>query len=148
MATKIDSFYKKTGIGSYCDGARIEGECLFTQVEIKKLQQGFDDIFKLASKSKMRVSVHPNCDDLSAYYSGRFPARCSTCSFPNYSLNIDETGQVYSCLGYRLGSLVENSSIKEIWGSRRTRDFQKRIMEKIPVPGCYRCCALSYRFTQ
>lgn len=144
----IKNYHRRTGIGDDVFGVPIAKDKLFTKKEIEILQEQIIKIKKKSKRYKTRLSIRPEIDDLTAYYSGTFPSKKSWCTIPFDTLAFYDNGKIATgCLGYVIGNLGEKRSIKEIWQSEKTRKFQKLIIKNKLIPPCFRCCGLNYKFT-
>lgn len=142
----ISDYARKKKIGYFFEGVPIKRDSYFEENEVIILQEQLEEVIKKSKIYKTRLSIKPKMDNILSYYQGKFPSKKSHCSFPFDSVNILEESKVTLCLGYEIGNLHQEKSLKEIWQSSKARKFQNLISEEKLLPPCFRCCALGYIF--
>ncbi|MCK5510898.1 radical SAM protein [Candidatus Parcubacteria bacterium] len=142
----IDGFKEKTGIGEYCDGALIDEDYYLSPGKAEKLESELKKIYAMAANGKTKLSEKPAIDSLGKYYSGEFPNKDSFCLSPLNSMNILGNGDVCLCLGNKIGYLDGDVSLKEMWNSKESKKFQKKIIKEKFLPPCFGCHSLNYKY--
>lgn len=142
----INKYLNRNNLGEYIVGSSIHTTSFLNTKQVKILQKELADIKRKSLFYKTKLSIKPEINNIFAYYSGKFPSKKSKCIWPFENVNIMERSKVMLCLGNEIGDLDDNSSIKQIWDSKKTYDFQNLISKEKILPLCFRCCGLKFIF--
>lgn len=142
----INKYLNKNNLGEYIVGNPIYTTSFLNVKQIRVLQKQLTDIKRKKSFYKTKFSIKPEIDDIFSYYQGKPPSTKSDCIWPFESVNIMDGSKVTLCLGNEVGNINDTTSIKEIWNSDRTLNFQKLILKEKILPLCFRCCGLKFNF--
>ena len=62
-----------------------------------------------------------------------------TCTKPWFNPSINPNGDIYSCIGYKLGNIKEHSFM-DIWSGERADKLRNTLIELKRFPICSKCC--------
>ena len=142
----INCFKTINKFPNYFEGSLIKRNHYLTNNEVATLNEQLEEVRKKSNTYKTKLSIKPQIDDIYSYYQGEFPSKNSFCDLPFNSINIMEGSKATLCLGYEIGNFKEDPSINKMWKSKRTHDFQMKILKENILPPCFRCCGLNYVF--
>ena len=142
----INKYLNKNNLGEYIVGNPIYTTSFLNVKQIRVLQKQLTDIKRKKFFHKTKFSIKPEINDIFSYYQGKPPSTKSDCIWPFESVNIMDGSKVTLCLGNEVGNIHDTTSIKKIWNSDRTLNFQKLILKEKILPLCFRCCGLKFNF--
>lgn len=142
----MNRYLNKNSLGDYIVGNPIHKKSYFSTKQIGILQKQFADINRKKSINKTKLSIKPEIDNIFSYYQGEFPSKKSDCIWPFVSVNIMEGSKVTLCLGNEIGDLNNETSLKQMWSSKKARGFQEMILKEKVLSFCFRCCGLNFHF--
>ncbi|MEA1962845.1 MAG: radical SAM protein [Patescibacteria group bacterium] len=142
----ITQYIDKTGLGEYHDGVLINEDCYLNPDQVRELVAGFKKVNDKAKIYRAKLSGRPAIDNLEKYYSGVLPNENSLCVAPLNSLSILSNANVCLCFGNKMGNLDDGVSLKNMWNSKESKDFQDKIIENGFLPPCFGCHSLNYKY--
>lgn len=144
-AEEADLLHRRLGI----DLRSISGHVISHDFpDIGRLVESVSRVRQVARASKVGVGFYPDLGpmEVKRYYSEPKYSPLRRCLSPWSSLVIKPNGDALFCpdlwiTEYALGN-VRESSIGEIWQSRRAREFRSLLWSERMFAACNRCCSL------
>jgi radical SAM protein with 4Fe4S-binding SPASM domain len=114
------------------------------RIPSEELRKSLEFTFESARKIDLPVVVAARgmtIEDLVEYYQGRFHVNNWRCTLPWSTTRISPYGDLYPCLNYSIGNVLETSPAK-LWTSSRYFQFRKPFGRCDITPACAGCCKL------
>jgi MoaA/NifB/PqqE/SkfB family radical SAM enzyme len=112
------------------------------QIPSEKLKKSLEKTFKAAEKLKLPLAVSPRgmtINDLVEYYGHHFIEKNWSCSIPWTTCRISPYGDLYPCLNYSIGNVLDIRPGK-LWSSARYFKFREPFKTGYIQPACTGCC--------
>lgn len=116
-------------------------------LDVDRLLADIPTLKQQAKAAGLPLTFYPRMSDkkLRLYYQGSEDDLNRKCVFPWYVVRVDMLGNVTPCLGFVVDNVkTKSGSFREVWNSRRFRDFRNELARQGIFPDCGRCCHRQY----
>ena len=139
-----DAFLAKTGIGKDIWGDKLKEESgYFNKKEINIISKSLN-LIQEKYGNKMRIDYDWGVPPID-FYSTKRPSLGSSCYVPLQEIFIRGNGNIEFCQAHKIGN-IKTERVIDAWNSHEALYFRKIFEENMPMPACFRCCALDIKF--
>jgi radical SAM protein with 4Fe4S-binding SPASM domain len=100
-----------------------------------------------AKAAGLPLTFYPHMSEktLRVYYTGSEDALKRRCIFPWYVVRVDTLGNISPCWIFVADNIkTKQASFREVWNSRRYREFRRELAKRGVFADCGRCCHRQY----